>query len=206
MTKTLKIISNIVIIVIMIGVLTGALVYFNVIDKLPADNPSQGDNPPPNTDDPDLVVGNKVGNLCYTYDMRNVFDEGTTNIENLRGKVVVINFWGTWCGPCKAELPYFNSLANEFEEEVAVIAVHTSLNENTAALYLNTNYPDTKMIAVFDDENTSTMIDVYYRMLGGYDTYPMTIIIDANGVVTHRIVKSIHSYDELRGYALEAMA
>lgn len=211
MTKNIRQILTAVIVVLMLAVLASTLVYFNVIDKIPVDDFEEDDGnttpTPSNPDNPTLPpVGNKVGNLCRTYDMRNVFGEGTTNIEDLRGEVVVINFWGTWCGPCKAELPYFDQLATEFEGQVKVIAVHTSLTANEAQDYLTTHYPNTKMLTTFDDENPATNIDKYYRQLGGYDTYPMTVIVDKNGVITHKIVKSIHGYDELKGYALEALA
>lgn len=211
MTKNIRQILTAVIVVLMLAVLASTLVYFNVIDKIPVDDFEEDDgNTTPTPSNPDNPtpppVGNKVGNLCRTYDMRNVFGEGTTNIEDLRGEVVVINFWGTWCGPCKAELPYFDQLATEFEGQVKVIAVHTSLTANEAQDYLTTHYPNTKMLTTFDDENPTTNIDKYYRQLGGYDTYPMTVIVDKNGVITHKIVKSIHGYDELKGYALEALA
>lgn len=211
MTKNIRQILTAVIVVLMLAVLASTLVYFNVIDKIPVDDfeEDDGNDTPPTTNPGDVVLppsGNKVGNLCRTYTMRNVFGTGTTNIEDLRGEVVVINFWGTWCGPCKAELPYFDQLATELEGQVKVIAVHTSLTANEAQDYLTANYPNTKMITTFDDENPETDIDKYYARLGGYDTYPMTVIVDKNGIITHKIVKSIHGYEELKGYALEALA
>lgn len=204
--KYSKIIYTAVVVFLMVALLTGALVYFNVVDKLPEDlEQNNGDPTPPQNNGDHPITGNRVGNLAPLYDMRNVFGGGTTNIQDLRGQVVVVNFWGTWCGPCKAELPYFDQLATEFEGSIKVIAIHTSLTEDEAPEYLNTYYPNTKMLTTYDDENPSTEIDKYYRLFGGYDTYPMTIIIDENGVITHKIVKSIHGYEELKGYAQEAL-
>ena len=206
-------ILQIVVIVLMVALLTGALVYYNAIDKIPTidfeeDSGDDTTDTPPGPDD-DFIqppTGNTVGKTCITYTMRNVFGSETTNISDLRGKVVVINFWGTWCGPCKAELPYFNQLASEYPDDVAVIAVHTKYLENTAGDYITTTYPDSKIIWTFDDTLSGNVDKYYTRLHGGtLPAYPMTVIVDARGVITHHTVKPIHSYDELKGYALEAM-
>ncbi len=199
MTKTATFIIKIVIVVLMVALLTGALVYYNAIDKV------EDLKKPGNTGNVGNVsVGNFVGDLCPTYDLKNVYGDGTTNIESLRGKVVVINFWYTTCGPCVAELPYFNQLANEYDGQVEVVIVHAAFDFETTAPYLDNKYPNTKMIAVFD-EAVPNKDDYYYKQLGGKSTYPMTIILNSEGVITHSIKKSISGYAELEGYVKDAL-
>ena len=217
MIKNKKLILEIIVAVLMIALLTGALVYYNAIDKLPPSDFEQGDG---NTDNgstdggstdggntPGFIMpGNQPGNRCPTYDLRNVFGGGTTNVEDLKGKVVVINFWYTTCGPCVAELPYFNQLASTYQDDVAVVIVHQANNDqDTADDFILDEYPGTKMIAVFD-EKVPNQSDYYYKKLGGKGTYPMTIILDKEGIVTHNIKTSIHSYEELDGYVQTALS
>jgi thiol-disulfide isomerase/thioredoxin len=44
-------------------------------------------------------------------------DGGTVSLEELRGKVVMLDFWATWCPPCKAEMPALVKLAREYEDQ-----------------------------------------------------------------------------------------
>lgn len=46
-----------------------------------------------------------------------------TDAPNTRGKVLIVDFWATWCGPCKATIPHMNELANRFRPEIAVVGL-----------------------------------------------------------------------------------
>ncbi len=179
----------------MLALLAGAITYYWVTtDPLPTD-------PSTSTTGPDavLVEGNQVGNLCIGYDLE-IMDEngltgGTVNPQTT-GKITVINFWGTWCGPCKAELPYFDQLASAYPETVSVIAVHSYLQRTEGPAYIAENYPDSQIVFA-RDYNASAG---YYAALGGADTWPMTVVLDENGVILASTVQSFHSYEELHSY------
>jgi cytochrome c biogenesis protein CcmG/thiol:disulfide interchange protein DsbE len=61
-------------------------------------------------------------------------------LEELRGHPVVVNKWASWCAPCRAEFPFFQSQAAKRAGEVAFIGVNSSDNEGDAATFLD-EYP-----------------------------------------------------------------
>ncbi len=139
--------------------------------------------------------GFEVGNLCYGSDLNIVDGNGISEeivnpIET--GKITIINFWGTWCTPCVNELPYFDQIATDYADSVSVIAIHTNMIIETAPEYVGQYYPDSKIIFASDLAEEG-----YYSMLGGRGTYPYTVILDENGVITNVFVEALH-YEDLQ--------
>lgn len=135
-------------------------------------------------------TGNKEGNLCPTANLNLIGSDEKINISNYRGKVVVINFWGTWCGPCKSELPHFSEVAEEMADDVVVIAVHTSYYTDTNPLnYINENFENSKMFFAYDSAMGST--EMYYNLLGGDRSYPYTVVLDTDGVIKAKITGAL---------------
>ena len=169
--------------VLMIAVLIGAMVYYW------------------QTSGPIASPGNQVGDLCYSYELE-VLDEagltGSTIDPTKTGKITIINFWGTWCGPCCKELPYFDQIASEYAEDVTVIAVHTHMIYETAPDYIAEYYPDSDIIFAKDYAvDSSGMNGGYYSSLGGRDQYPYTVVLDEDGIIV-AIYSSSVEYDTLK--------
>ena len=166
--------------------------YLNYLDsgELPEDiiggGDENGETPP---------IGNKVGNLCPGYSLELIDGSGTVNPCDYSGKIVIINFWGTWCGPCKTELPHFDRVAEEYEGEVVVITIHSTAGKDAAPSYISNNYSDSRMIFAYDIALMQN-VDMYYNLLGGKSSYPRTMILDENGVITF-IQDGALGYDDL---------
>jgi len=98
-------------------------------------------------------------------------------IDDLAGYPVVVNKWASWCAPCKAEFPYFQSQAAERGTEVAFVGVNSNDGEDTAAEFLAElpvpypSYLDPKLeiAAVFDAPTE----------------FPATAFYDAEGELVH---------------------
>ncbi len=135
-------------------------------------------------------TGNEIGDLCPSFEAE-VFDENGslgTALDPTRnfGKLTVINFWGTWCGPCKSELPDFDRVAADFGNQVTIFAVHSSNNYKEASEYVLENFPDSSIIFMKDyakDPSDPYSTDALYDLLGGTSYYPYTVILDENGII-----------------------
>lgn len=138
------------------------------------------------SDESSPKVGNKIGNLCITTSLELVFG-GTVNPKDYLGKIVVINFWGTWCDPCKRELPHFDEVAEEYSDSVVILTVHSNLGIENAPSHITENFANSKMVFAMDKANEG-----YYRALNpGQNSYPITLILDAQGVIRYKVVGDI---------------
>ena len=115
---------------------------------------------------------------------------GETTDPTKYGKVTVINFWGTWCGPCVAELPHFNSLAEEYGQRISVVAIHTDNMFDTAPAFVAEKYADSPIIFAKDEAS-----ELYHTYLECGDAYPVTFVLNSNGVITDKFISSVTEED-----------
>ncbi|MFJ8234821.1 redoxin domain-containing protein [Ureibacillus sp. NPDC094379] len=106
----------------------------------------------------------------------------TIRLSDYKGKKVILNFWATWCPPCKAEMPHMQSFYDEHQEEVEVIAVNlTSRDNGKAALQSFIDSYELTFSIPLDEEG---IYGNRYNII----TIPTTYIIDSNGKLTQRVV------------------
>ena len=117
-------------------------------------------------------------------------------VRELRGTPIVVNKWGSWCGPCREEFPLFNRASVEFGREVAFLGVDSADSRSGAFAFLENNpvsYP-----SYFDPAGRLS------SELGG-EYYPSTVFYDSAGA------QQIHQgpyttyqdlADDIRRYAL----
>jgi peroxiredoxin len=102
--------------------------------------------------------------------------------QNLRGKVVVLNFWATWCVPCIDEVPSLNELQRHIDPlGGTIVGVNVGINDtpDAYAAFLkqyNIDFP--------------TYFDSSQRIAAGYGTtmYPETYVIDRDGRIDRKII------------------
>ena len=118
--------------------------------------------------------------------------EGNTiTLDQMRGKVVLLNFWGTWCGPCRKEIPDFINLMKKHNKdglEIVGVTLTSGPPENIKAFAdkWGINY---KLLTDIKGNETQTVTALYGQATGKRITgIPTTFIIDRQGVIQKRYV------------------
>ena len=104
-------------------------------------------------------------------------------LSDLRGKVVFLNFWATWCGPCRAEMPSMESLYKRFKDKDFVMLAVNCLEKESAVLDFAEEFELTFPIALDTDGGVSQSF--------GIQAIPTSFIIDREGNIVARLVGSI---------------
>lgn len=105
-----------------------------------------------------------------------LIDGTSITLSELQGKPVIINFWATWCGPCVKEMPAFERLKDDFGDKIGIIAVNCGDDAGTVKDFVEENgytFP-----VVLDEEYSISM-------LYPTNSIPYTVVVDAEGKVTH---------------------
>src|SRR5579859_5046890 len=100
---------------------------------------------------------------------------GTSNLVGERGKVVLVNFWATWCEPCKAEMPGLQQLADELRDRPFIL-YSVDLQEDAAQVEVFERDYGLKLYAVLDQDGDVTRA---YNVRA----LPATFLIDQRGVL-----------------------
>ncbi|NND71200.1 MAG: TlpA family protein disulfide reductase [Rhodothermales bacterium] len=124
-------------------------------------------------------------------------DGNKLSLDSLAGDVVLVNFWATWCAPCRIEMPMLKQLQSEFKEDgLSIVGVSVDEGDTEIVVdYANEfqfNYP------VLHDKGTMA------RDYSAEYAVPTTVVIDRSGRVRHRIIGLVEE-EVLRTIVLELL-
>ena len=120
---------------------------------------------------------NAAAKQAFDYMLRKAPAGAEFPLSTQKGKVLVVNFWATWCGPCRALEPLYEKVAAEFSgnENVLFLAADCDDDESLVAPYLDEVKPRTT--TVFADG-----LDTFFRI----DAFPTVIVLDRSGKIAYR--------------------
>ena len=124
--------------------------------------------------------------------------KGDLSIESLRGKAVVLNFWASWCGPCKDETPLLQEAWGRWKDKgVVFVGIDVKDFRGDARDFLaryGVTYPN-----VYDGKGST--VGRY-----GVTGFPETYFVDAQGRVRHRIAGPVEDAEEIDDGIARALA
>lgn len=135
---------------------------------------------------PETEIKKEKTKAAYDFTL-NQLDGVTLDFEDLKGKVVFINFWATWCAPCVAEMPSINSLYKIYEDnpEVVFVMINVENKEDKVRKFIKKK----KFSFPIYLPNASQIPRVYESK-----GIPTTFVLDKDGYIAYKKV-GMANYD-----------
>lgn len=141
---------------------------FDLSEELEEDSTSEAD-----------FYGANKGDIAYDFEMTDMGTGEIVKLSDFHGQKVFLNFWASWCPPCRVEAPHLQSFS-ENQEEVAVLGVNVTVSESNV-----------ENAQAFIDEFSLTFQNFYGSedMFSAFyvESLPTSFFIDSNGVIQERV-------------------
>ncbi len=118
----------------------------------------------------------QIGNLAPVFTVSD--GQHSVDLAQFRGKVVVLNFWASWCAPCIEEMPSLEALQHELPQ-IQIVAVASDEDFSQYQTYIVQHHID--LMTVFDQKQASNALYGSFR-------FPETYIIDKRGIVRRKLI------------------
>jgi cytochrome c biogenesis protein CcmG, thiol:disulfide interchange protein DsbE len=160
------------------GLLVGVLLGILVLVSKPFEEKGTSRKLPP-------TVGSPVSDFTLP-----VLSGGSLNLSTLKGKPVIINFWATWCGPCKLEMPLLQQYAQKYSDRFALFGVDFQEEPDVVQAFVNSLGLTFPILL----DKTGIAADLYFVR-----NFPTTFFVDSDGVLRAQHVGQL-SEEDLAGY------
>lgn len=129
------------------------------------------------------TVGSAKGQEAPDFTLTNIQGQNVS-LADLKGKVVILNFWATWCPPCREEMPSMEMLYRKFKDQgLVILAVNVEKDGQKLVQSFLQRTPYTFPILFDGDAAVQNRYQIF--------RYPETVIIDRNGKIVERVVGAI---------------
>ncbi|WP_235860257.1 peroxiredoxin family protein [Rossellomorea aquimaris] len=131
--------------------------------------------------------GPNAGDKAIDFKLKDLSGEEVT-LSQFKGKKVIINFWATWCPPCKEEMPVMEDFYKKNRDEIEILAINIDPQYNVKEYQqsLGLSFP----ILLDEDDKINKAYDIL--------TVPTTYVINEQGLITHKQIGAITSLEAFK--------
>jgi thiol-disulfide isomerase/thioredoxin len=135
-------------------------------------------------------IGLEVGDLAPDFEFSSI-DGERQRLSDYRGQPVLINFWATWCLPCRSEMPDIQAAEQRYaDDNVAVLAINQGDPPSAIQGWVN----DLKLqLTAFGYDPKGSVYDRYFN--GGVPGLPVSYFVDGTGVITQVVFGPLRDSD-----------
>lgn len=137
------------------------------------------------------------GKPAPDFKLKNV-EGGTLSLAQLKGKPVLVNFWGTWCGPCQVEMPWFEEYLAKYKDQgLTIVGISDDENQPKEEILKVAKKAGVTYTLLYPDKEI-------FKKYGGVDVYPETFYISKDGTVVAETA-GLHPKDEVEANIRKAI-
>ena len=138
-----------------------------------------------------VTTGIQIGMKAPDFSLETI-DGKTVQLSQFNGKVVIVNFWATWCPPCRAEMPDMQTFYEKYHNQVEIVAVNVMVRDSR------------EKVSQFIKDYRLTfpvVLDMDGHVMKQYDIQPIptSFIIDRQGVIREKHIGPM-SYEQMVQY------
>ncbi|MDP1419420.1 redoxin domain-containing protein [Peribacillus simplex] len=145
------------------------------------------DNESKKNDEKDALGGLKIGAKAPNFSLKTL-DGKQVELSDYKGKKVMLNFWATWCPPCKKEMPDMEKYTQQAGDDVVVLAVNID-PENDVQSFVDDN--GITFTIPLDSQSAKNPVNERYKIL----SIPTTYFIDKEGVIRNKVISAMQLQD-----------
>lgn len=127
---------------------------------------------------------------AYDFTLKDL-EGNTVSLKDFKGKKVFLNFWATWCSPCKSEMPDIEKLYNENKDsDLVILAVNMGDSKDTVKKFIDTNKYNFKVLL-----DVSQTVSNTYKIV----SIPTSFFINKEGNIVHKHT-GVMSYEDMKNF------
>lgn len=128
----------------------------------------------------DLVPAPQAGFLAPDFTLETITGE-TFSLVALHGQPVIVNFWASWCPPCRTEMPALQAVYNDYKSQVAILAVNAASQDTLSDALAFQAETGLILPILLDTDGTS-------QRLYTVTSLPTTFFIGADGIISEVVI------------------